>query len=204
MYALSSTCKGNQKQIGVGMLQYADDNDGLPVVPGMTYQPAPSANYAVYAWYSRYLLGPYIGNTTDGSPSGSLGNGGRGTTSLIIVCPARPDLVSQMSDLSPTSSALYTGIGINDCASPPANNWFRTNTMAPIRIHQFSFPVRTVMVLDTVNLRTWVAWTNPEITADRPAYGRHGGSCNALFADGHVDGLKIRGGDTQEATMAAR
>lgn len=206
---LSAACKSNQRQIGVAMLQYADDNEGLPVPPGMTYKPEAAYPYAVYVWYSRFLLGGYIGNTTDGSPSGWIpgsGAAGLSVSTDVLICPASNYRDRMRSLTWPDSATMYTGYGIND-SGDARKNWFRpkydyATLSPPVRLHQFAFPNRTVMLLDTVGSRSWVAWTLSDVNVDRPAYARHSGICNAVFVDGHVDGLRRQEADTPLATMA--
>tara|TARA_Y100001933_G_scaffold265072_1_gene334994 strand:+ start:43289 stop:44995 length:1707 start_codon:yes stop_codon:yes gene_type:complete len=200
--AMTLKCKTGERQIGVGLQMYADDNRQAPCPPKIIIPSGPNRGH--YVWYSNMLLGQYIGNRTAGSTSGV---GGLSTTSMIIVCPSQIDLVQEMSSASTAKG--NTALGYRNIYSPNYNNIHTPRSRSyvslggAIPMTQFAWPSRTAMMVDTDFFREWHTWTATASDGSSPNFERHGVS-NTLFADGHVAGIKDQYADTDLATTAAR
>jgi len=108
--ARAITCISNEKQMGLGMLQYVQDFD--EVLPPGNYQVTINSAVQEFRWYN--MIGPYIknGNTISGGPNNGKYDGSGG----IWACPDFP--VNATADygvgdhLFPTSGPPYTAGGL--------------------------------------------------------------------------------------------
>jgi prepilin-type N-terminal cleavage/methylation domain-containing protein/prepilin-type processing-associated H-X9-DG protein len=213
--ARAITCVSNQKQIGLGILQYTQDYD----------EEFPPANYLLAGapyevrWYEA--VNPYIKNGT-ADPSTGVQKGKDG----VWHCPSFPS----------TQDAEY---GVLDHLFTPTAGGVPDslyNKLAPAKLSELQSPADQIIVLekgqnDTVSgwpiFLGWEGWWTPGYNgpidytqgtvaghagncdlAIKPAdlypgssgddYGncgmlpryRHQGACNVLFADGHAKAMK--------------
>jgi prepilin-type N-terminal cleavage/methylation domain-containing protein/prepilin-type processing-associated H-X9-DG protein len=189
--AKASNCLGNLKQMGLGILMYADDYKGWgPPSKSSGGSPTQTVNkhldwytntYMIYGNFYHYLMSEnYIGR-----PNGFInrGNDGAGTpyydappVQSIMVCPS--SLLNHRDYFAYTMNGYIGGIGtITDTASP---------TRIWRRLERVNLPSRSYLVLDkgeTSGASTGIAGSSNGLY---PAY-RHSKMTNVLFADGHCD-----------------
>ncbi|MDX9979825.1 MAG: DUF1559 domain-containing protein [Lentisphaeria bacterium] len=180
--ARAISCTGNQKQLGLAMHMYLDDNKDT----------FPRANWTKY-WNEMWL--PYCGDSKK-----------------VFYCPSdtRPDSSWDSGSRNLISYGFnLLGLGHNDGSKPNAfttgNGGFSATLM------QIKKPTGTLVTVDTSrasdgNMGYYVA--APEATlwpADFIPGERHGNRANALHVDGHVDSyvtLHLRTPDSTAYTPA--
>ena len=169
----TASCINNQKQIGIGILQYAaDDDDKLP--PGLYVK----VNSTWFGWNYPLLRDGYISQTT-------------------LICPTGEGLVSgtgiaKLEALRSTDVSVY-----NSAFNYPLygyNGWFLTIGNFQPRVAKVGKLERNViMTTDSVNMSGYPAnyVGGPRISSDsngRDSYVslRHSGKTSVLWTDGHV------------------
>jgi prepilin-type N-terminal cleavage/methylation domain-containing protein/prepilin-type processing-associated H-X9-DG protein len=214
--ARQSTCLSNQKQIGLGVMQYVQDYDETFPRLAMSPPPAPRYSWATYTWQDA--VGPYVKNgtitvtwaTTDSSPV-TLTSGG------IWNCPSQP--YDGVRTVYGGNDTIFTDLVYGDGSGP----------INPTTMAQLTRPADLVLVAennavdgyDGIGDRprlsgdaywqcgtTWqcsgpnsgAQWdkdvpgrptpVEPEAWkwAQMPRY-RHNGVANFAFADGHVKAI---------------
>lgn len=175
--ARKSSCQSNLKQIGLAWMQYAQDYDDK-VMPGGAF-PAKSE-----AWYGEYdASGNVTAKTSYLEPYMKADQ--------VYACP------SFVNDAAAYWRSSFLGYGYN-------RNLFgvMSNTFSPYSertISSFERPSETVTFSDTARLNTsgnieWTQWiypAQPSLTQNWAHFhGRHNGTGNVLFIDGHVKAYK--------------
>ena len=172
--ARQASCSANLKQIGLGLIMYADDNkERLPGswidVGGAGYNAAPS-----YTW--RRLAHPYIGDrNVHFCPSGTATNTWDPTAS------------------SDWGTSSYGGNRVHWSGGSP------TDAMSGIPLSILAYPSETVLIAE----RASAADQAPAYQANShdfnwPLYDasvgptRHGGGANFTWGDGHVQWHKAQ------------
>jgi prepilin-type N-terminal cleavage/methylation domain-containing protein/prepilin-type processing-associated H-X9-DG protein len=195
--ARRASCQSNLKQVGLGMMQYAQDYDEKYPIARTDYD-AP-----LQAW--DMMIRPYLGVNVDfGGPSS------------IFHCPS-DGFVSWLNQpnrtyslVEPYSGPVATGFVKNSVPDASGNYW-PTRALAEIEA-----PATTLMIAETPSANNLLGtrWTatcyNPEYQSSANS-GRalHFDGWNYLFADGHVKWLKPENtidhnsGDAQTGTTAA-
>ena len=166
--ARQSSCSSNLKQLGVGILSYAQDYDEK--LPGSYIYWIAATNLA---WWPD-LLQPYCKNYQ------------------LVICPSYTS--SNYGSLRPPGlpSPLYYGYGANESGGQGTGNAsMATGGNAPA-LAQIVNPVQTLLLYDSQNLDNWDA-TRLDCSTPTPAAAptcyvdkRHNGGTNVVFSDGHV------------------
>jgi prepilin-type N-terminal cleavage/methylation domain-containing protein/prepilin-type processing-associated H-X9-DG protein len=177
--ARQATCMSNLKQIGLGMLMYAQDYDERLVIPDYVIQGSP---LAVALWYSYYsftspltfepnkgLLQPYMKSVAIQdclSASGIPGNGALSQSQLAY--GLNTDYLfprNAQGAYEPVSLAAVQNVA---------------ETVLLADVAEASGPAGATALSRTSTIR-------PFLTTRRPTFhGRHNGLGNALWLDGHV------------------
>ena len=209
--ARRTSCLSNQKQIGLGLLQYSQDYDEAMVSAwyGPVLQPSGNNGYDgssstknLYKWMDAIY--PYVKNEQ------------------VFNCPSDPNVPINnyiyFQNLTAQSALHYGSYGLNSCyytggdnqippvsiynAIPPNANYFTTY------LSQLQVPAGTVWLTDITSSNLNFGW---DVAADQPggasvngpviAAGnprtfagiseRHMGTQNVLYCDGHVKALKL-------------
>ena len=173
-----TVCMGNQKQITLALLMYADDYGGY-------FPPAydcPSSTSEI-GWdfatddYSNYRPGII----------------GQQLTSRVFECPSRFNL-----------NALgrpFTGYAYNTSYLGGENSPWLSQPKPSARVNQVKHPPKTAILADSA---IWSTYTN-ELLANNYLYAplgpgyygpqvyfRHNGFANVAFCDGHVDSVRMK------------
>lgn len=162
--ARAISCTGNQKQLGLAMLMYLDDNKDT----------FPRANAATY-WNEMYL--PYCGGSKK-----------------VFYCPSdtRPENswdLGQKNNISYGYNIL--GLGHNDGSKP--NPFNGASAAFNANLVQIQKPTGTIVTVDSgrasqSSMGYYVAAPDASLwPADFIPWERHGSRTNALLVDGHVD-----------------
>jgi prepilin-type N-terminal cleavage/methylation domain-containing protein/prepilin-type processing-associated H-X9-DG protein len=179
--ARRASCSSNEKQIGLGMLQYVQDYDEQLVPHGIgSYDVSTSStttNY--YKWMDA--IQPYVKSTQ------------------LFVCPSAQDRpYFAQKDLTGSQTATtyqYGGYSMNnvsydsDAYTPPT--WQAAKSLA-----RLATPATTVWIMDANgNYETASSGTLGTPGGDPPDLQwirwRHLGTCNVLFCDGHVKAMNV-------------
>ncbi len=184
--ARQASCASNEKQIGLAMLQYIQDNDEATTQSFYGSATADSDAGANYKWMDAVF--PYTKNER------------------IFTCPSDTQSLPYIY----RNGKNYGSYGLNgaygkagDGQTPP-----RSSAAYLVTLAMFAAPANTVWVTDNNNAVTptntggsqgffWTdASANPSITATLPRQlsniaERHTGRVNALFCDGHVKALTL-------------
>jgi len=184
--ARQTNCLSNVKQIGLGLLQYAQDYDErLPA----TYQWVDGTNnWPLYSW--RVCINPYIKNVqvhtcaSDNAPGADGSGGGTGIAGLNCSYAANVDLM------------------------PGVRGTFNA------AIGTITSPSETIMVYDAWNANRWCGQNNTVVGGGATCYARpsgirpdgldisrHNGGFNTCEADGHAKWFA--GGSAADRNAAA-
>jgi prepilin-type N-terminal cleavage/methylation domain-containing protein len=181
-------CVNHQRQLGVGLLSYTDDNDGL--LPGPTSTHSLSRSALTYAWYGWAEGTVGIGDAWDGGyfgagvpilycPSASRGRPwiGAWTGGLSVAESGQSTLTyaanRQYNPYLPppgtANVARFSGYSyrlVADPKDPTGSQGYYGTVAAPLRIQSEKMPMLTDFL---------------------EAYDWHEARWNRLFPDGHVD-----------------
>jgi len=163
--AKSTSCLSNLRQIGLGMLLYADDHGGW--LPTTTHGTTTN-----FCWL--HTLMPYIASVEN-----------------ILACPADPRAAERVAAHA-SSYVLneYTSVDKVDPFGRTLESFRRLDRlMRPIETHTVFIVADSVapsIYNDHTHSRNWKTWS--AVTKDINPY-RHGASGNYLFADGHVSAI---------------
>ena len=184
--ARQTSCLSNLKQIGLGCMQYSQDNEEA-AVPVMMGGPAFNTYYYWFAYVdenaktmdsTKGLLQPYMKSTQIQScPSFMLKSSVKGNTGY-----------GYNSDyLSPYQSTGCTASSFGLCIDANGNYIVQS---APLS--QFDVPSKTVEMADSAQLDFATGSLAPNTYLSAPSngyptfHGRHNGVGNILWLDGHV------------------
>ncbi len=167
--ARRSACQSNMKQIGLALLQYAQDYDGAnPPRYGGVSREGPDAN--PLNW--RVLISPYVKSAAvfqcPSNPKGDLS-----ATNLTVAPPGTPD--------------IHVSYGCNYNSGTGLGVFSNSDGEDLTRDASFEFPSETIAVAETTS-------TRPDIDMDDIAlfgqlYAGHMGFTNYLFVDGHAKAM---------------
>ncbi len=175
------SCTSNLKQIGLGHLQYIDDNDDF-VPMGQEYRNNDSANK--FLWWPDFCA-PYIGEYK------------------VFVCPAEPQPWYYTGQRGGLDKSIYAEKLI--CSFLKAEWLAGSHNIAAYaeayvsKISQFRAPSDTVATADfdrqacpssNGNIFVWSRWHIHRSCEYNSLGFRHLGSCNMLRFDGHVTSEK--------------
>jgi prepilin-type N-terminal cleavage/methylation domain-containing protein/prepilin-type processing-associated H-X9-DG protein len=169
--ARRASCQSNEKQIGLGIAQYLQDNDATyPRAWNCDNDGSSGCNTSGTSW--RDVIQPYLKSTQ------------------ILNCPSNTKVQpSYASSSARWSYSLRNGLGIT--YGGPIHAAFRySDGYSPTTETQIPYPSTTIMVTETTS-------TDPEIIFDadwdgyvNSLYAGHLGTTNYLFVDGHVKALR--------------
>ncbi len=177
--ARKASCQSNLKQIGLAWMQYAQDYDDK-VMPGGAF-PA-----KLEAWYGEYDA---VGNVT---PRTSYLEPYM-KAEQVYACP------SFVNDGAAYWKSSFLGYGYNRNLFGVMSNTSANTPYCERTISSFERPSETVAFSDTARLNAsgnieWTQWIYPaQPTATLKwahFHGRHNGTGNVLFIDGHVKAFK--------------
>lgn len=165
--ARRTACLSNLKQIGLGLIQYAQDND----------ERLPAATFDTEAVNWRTAIEPYMKSKT------------------VFKCPSQP--IATASDGFPVSYAVnYPGgnntttsmkAGPFGCSNWPYGTFYCTETY---NLSQFSNPAQLIGVLDDYDPIRCHYDVDYNATVLKDKVYLHLGVTNFLFMDGHAKALK--------------
>ena len=185
------SCVSNMKQIGLGIIQYVQDNDEMMPPKGGPY---PANGYtAIVAWSS--LVAPYINNGAGTTSTALKGN--------VYSCPDNPN----------TTTAYANIAGPYQFSSDYAANFNYAYNTEPqggpntagdgsfgdygvgVNIASVTAPATTIALMENNHQSSdWdVDIVNPSFSNGSPNsgfYAGHTGAGNFLFDDGHVKSLR--------------
>lgn len=173
--ARKTQCLSNVRQIGIGAQMYSQDYDEM-VMPIATV-----SGMTVYYWWASYNGMTNVRDETAGLLYPYMKN------SQINACP------SFKNDLRPTIG--HTGYGYNyRYLSPYVQTGPYTFDIRPVAMAAIKTPAETVYLADAarMNYRYTPPRLEPQTFLDPPSaaapsfQGRHLGSGNVIWADGHV------------------
>ena len=181
--AVSSTCKSNLKQVGLAYQVYAGDFRGLIPPPYRGAEPNFHANPIANRWHIDYLL-PHS-DTGRGVDSGSVASRLEDT---IYACPgALGDSLNELSYAANRGLLFPVLLTKSPLSGTGASNWARNSFK---RLYDLRKPSSALLVLDGDT--TGVAYRNGSPPSQiLAAAERHGGTNNALIADGHVETMDV-------------
>jgi prepilin-type N-terminal cleavage/methylation domain-containing protein/prepilin-type processing-associated H-X9-DG protein len=179
--ARATDCLSNMKQMGLGMLMYAQDYD--EIMPGERLFTYPQAGQSpcwccdpgnIFGW--EMAIEPYVKNYG------------------IFACPSNPNTIYHTEEADPRIVRSYAINGVMWAGSAPGQP-------GP-KLASVPYPAQTVMVLESMwpcgDLGDWVA--NPTGCTWGNAFYQHHGNPNAspeggmgnwAFFDGHAKALKM-------------
>ena len=164
--ARRAACQSNLKQIGLGMLQYAQDNDER--------YPAPYLNN-VAGGYWNFTLQPYLKNQQ------------------IVICPSSKQPVASRDSLSGFPSYGENIMMDSRCVNSNSTSWYY---QLGISASMINYPAELLVFVEDVTTTTsdpgyYAAYY--DLTAQYGSVGnfgtpgaRHFDGDNVAFADGHV------------------
>ncbi len=193
--ARRSSCQSNERQIGLGALQYIQDYDEQMFFS--FYGSAGDSNASNYKWMDAIF--PYVkSEQVFTCPSDSAANS-------RYIYYSKPE-----ANIGPTMGRNYGSYGLNgaygtagDAYTPP-----RSSAAYQVSLASLATPASTVWMTDNNNSVNAVNtggsqgffWTtpaaNPAITTTTPRQlqnivERHLDTTNVLFCDGHVKAMKL-------------
>lgn len=169
-------CRGNLKQIGLAVISYASDSQGLA--------PPILTDSSSYFWPQSLKEGEYI-------PNKPVVYGER----TFLNCPGYPVDTGVGSQYY---GILNDGGAVGSCGSwkifDGKVNYFYNGSIAVVpRGGQYS-PSQFILIGDSARLGSEIQWYSVSpyyvsyAASSKLLHTRHMGQANALFADGHVDG----------------
>jgi prepilin-type N-terminal cleavage/methylation domain-containing protein/prepilin-type processing-associated H-X9-DG protein len=177
--ARQATCTNNLRQIGMGVMQYMHDYDGMIFPQDSANGIAPPPAIYTCWWFhtdgvsenfSESYLGPYVKEQS------------------LLNCPSIPLEVND---------AIYPAYGINHWIWYPHRPYYNTEQPGdrrPITFSDIEMPGETLLFGDAAcysydKLDRAIA-ISPDVDTCAAAHGRHSGFANVLWLDGHVHALK--------------
>lgn len=195
--AQTAACAGNLRQIGIGILTYAEEHDGVLVplrikkelTPAAFIAEDPATQWGGCYWYHQPLLGQYLEFATSGSQAG--------TTRQVLTCPAATGLkdflgnritatlglnalVANAYDIDPWPVRL-----LGRLSHPASRTVIAGDGFAGSFDPGYGTPPSLYGVVD--NDPGLSPFTTGMVNSVTNWRRRHGGGANWLFLDGHVD-----------------
>ena len=161
-------CSANEKRIGIAILQYTEDYDGVLPNRGR----GPLGGYP--SWKSAISI--YLSSDTPG----------------VFRCPSNPRrMESDFDERAPISYAANRGNGNNEPFVDPGDK------LASVPLSRIKDPSRTIGIVESTARCTDMNVTNSDMYSQPTGSGTkgnlfagHGGCSNYLFIDGHVQTMK--------------
>jgi prepilin-type N-terminal cleavage/methylation domain-containing protein/prepilin-type processing-associated H-X9-DG protein len=174
--ARRSSCMSNQKQIGLGVMQYAQDYDEK-MPPVFTCTDADCNGSVVDYWQT--LVQPYLKSTQ------------------IFVCPSDSDPGSMYSSTVPSYKYSYASnsvriLGNSDCdgatpITPPLMYASVAGGKSPTSLAAIDEVATTILAVDSKKDNAEVSvWTKTDLCSGSTVANRHLDGTNFMFCDGHV------------------
>ena len=188
----SAACINNLKQLSMLCAQYENDYDGYVVIYSMQFVGKPSDTYTARTGITFSAANDTIKNSV---PYFFKGIGLDQDSSLenpsFYMCP------SGMNPDSSIYTSFYNGetYGFNACNCLEDENHLDDADNAMFRSSNFKKPSNQIHFADSIHktFQTqyyYIRWAN---NYKNLAYGRHNGSCNITWLDGHVSSEKGSG-----------
>jgi prepilin-type N-terminal cleavage/methylation domain-containing protein/prepilin-type processing-associated H-X9-DG protein len=162
--ARQTSCTSNEKQIGLGILQYIQDNDETYPYRKVTSDGTDNDALAT-SW--KVLIQPYIKSTG------------------VFKCPSNPNKENLDNAAAARGPVSYSGSTVSGTyglfGTLPANG-------DAAKLSDIGFPANTIAVCEVTNGSTDFKINNGFFNG--AIFAGHTGQSNYLFADGHVKSLK--------------
>ncbi len=170
--ARKTTCASNQKQIGLAILQYVQDNDEFMVPRDVNYNDGFD-----HIW--TQIMQPYVKNQN------------------VFQCPSNPRKDQEFCCQNPQQPIAYTSYaanfqgGIRDVNAGDPNQ-------QPISYATFDAPAQIIDIVEStahysdfnVDSTFWAQYTTDSTQDQGCLFAGHTGFSNYLFVDGHVKSMK--------------
>ena len=189
--AKKTQCLSNVKQIGIGWQLYSGDNDDT-----MPYQ------------YTEYVFDPSFGivsHNWDGALTLSFGAGGVEYSNDYAAGQLSPYMKAQPIGVCPSSSlkvaakgAPNTGYAVNINVSSGADAIAGESAGPALNYSKVEEPAATILMGDAVGWgadgalnaqNAFISFNG--INPNERAHGRHSGSANLAWLDGHAKSMKV-------------
>ncbi len=176
--AYTANCSSNQKQIGVAMSLYTEDNQGfMPPYHNLSSVAADKAHWA-----------------------GLLARGGYISSGAPFMCPGHKFRVTALSNVNnwirnPAQYPTFSELGIPYNLHPLGTSYKDTywGDTATAKMASIKQPSATIMTVDAVQSPAgpntgnyYCASTFRDTGTDGQPHPRHSGGCNIGWVDGHV------------------
>lgn len=197
--ARASQCLSNQKQMGIVHAAYQNDNQEWFVY---SYRPSGLAAPNQTTWWGNFFMqGGYLTGADIFDCPSFEGEADFSTTDDLGTTPLQP-----LGNIFTWPEYGYNGSFLNHVNVNAGGSWSGSGSTAvpsygsrpPIRISGVLQPSNTIVQTDALyaavhparNVGYYFAASSFTATGGRPD-GRHGDSINILWADSHVDALKV-------------
>ena len=174
--ARRSSCQSNLKQIGLGLLQYAQDYDEINAAS--VTEPT-IGNYVT--WVDR--VQPYMKSIQVFScPSDSI------SSPYVpgIKTDTSKDFGSYVCNDFYGAPAKPMGVNLSAIVSPSTNLWVADGVSLPTTVHGYQFTFKNPLTISAGSPRTLPGGYNQGIISER-----HLETTNLLYCDGHVKARKL-------------
>jgi len=170
--ARRSSCMSNQKQIGLGLLQYAQDYDERLPCLGIG-----NGTIGYHSWHQ--MTQPYLKSIQ------------------IFVCPSNTNANTGFDSFVPTETAIsadYAGVDTGNTSGAGTNGFFQYAQAPGTALSSINNPATTLAVTEA-NSNNSTKWEyditdSTGITGANSLFAGHLSTSNYLFADGHVKSLR--------------
>jgi len=158
--ARQTTCASNEKQIGLGIMQYDEDYD--ETLPGRDYNSGPTGN--IVSW--RTMILPYLKSTD------------------VFKCPSNP--YNKYTDQN--IDGLYISYSVNANNSNGVGGPFGDVTPNGVKLASIPAPSQLIGMVESTVAYDNLDVTNSIVFASNSQnlFAGHTGFSNFLFMDGHV------------------
>jgi len=161
--ARQTTCASNEKQIGLGILQYVEDYD--ETLPGRDFNSGPTGN--IVSW--RYMIAPYLKSTD------------------VFKCPSNP--YNKYSDQN--NDGFNISYSVNANSSNGVGGPFGDVTATGVALASIQAPTQLIGVVESTVAYDNLDVTNAFFASNTTnLFAGHTGVSNFLFMDGHVKAYK--------------
>lgn len=172
--ARNATCLSNLRQIGTGLMLYANDHHGL--ITGRAYadEYKSDGTTATYThWYRKLGRGGYV------DKSNAYGD------SPVFYCPSyTPNAPTDPEVDDPIN--IYYRYGMRNWV-PNEAGWTLNDEKRLLPLNAIENPADFFLVADSILISQGMqAYSIPQGSTDWAIHLRHNGNANTVFADGHV------------------